>query len=111
MPRAQRKDSIRHRPIFGEDTRRHWRDNEGMTVGVPKEVKDHEARVGVVPSGVTALREAGHRVLVQAHAGEGSAITDDEYREAGATIVLSAADVWAESNTVVKVSIRPYHLT
>lgn len=74
-----------------------------MTVGVPKEVKDHEARVGVVPSGVTALREAGHRVLVQAHAGEGSAITDDEYREAGATIVLSAADVWEESSTVVKV--------
>lgn len=74
-----------------------------MTVGVPKEVKDHEARVGVVPSGVTALREAGHRVLVQTHAGEGSAITDDEYRAAGATIVLSAADVWSGSNMVVKV--------
>ena len=74
-----------------------------MTVGVPKEVKDHEARVGVVPSGVTALREAGHRVLVQTHAGEGSAITDDEYRAAGATIALSAKDVWAESEMVVKV--------
>ena len=74
-----------------------------MTVGVPKEVKDHEARVGVVPSGVTALREAGHRVLVQTHAGEGSAITDDEYRAAGATIVMSAKDVWAEADMVVKV--------
>jgi len=74
-----------------------------MTVGVPKEVKDHEARVGVVPSGVTALREAGHRVLVQTHAGEGSAITDDEYRAAGATIALSAKDVWAEAEMVVKV--------
>ena len=74
-----------------------------MTVGVPKEVKDHEARVGLVPSGVTALREAGHRVLVQTHAGEGSAITDDEYRAAGATIVFSAKDAWAESDMVVKV--------
>src|SRR5690348_1999348 len=74
-----------------------------MTIGVPKEVKDHEARVGVVPSGVIALREAGHRVLVQTHAGEGSAITDDEYRSAGATIVVSAADVWSEADMVVKV--------
>jgi alanine dehydrogenase len=74
-----------------------------MTVGVPKEVKDHEARVGVVPSGVTALREAGHRVLVQTLAGEASAITDDEYRAAGATIVLSAEDVWTGSDMIVKV--------
>jgi alanine dehydrogenase len=74
-----------------------------MTVGVPKEVKDHEARVGVVPSGVTALREAGHRVLVQTHAGEGSAISDEEYGSAGADIVLSAKDVWAQSDMVVKV--------
>jgi alanine dehydrogenase len=49
------------------------------------------------------LREAGHRVLVQTHAGEGSAITDDEYRAAGATIVLSPKDVWSESDMVVKV--------
>ena len=63
-----------------------------MTVGVPKEIKDHEARVGVVPSGVIALREAGHRVLVQTHAGEGSAITDDEYRAAGADVVCEPED-------------------
>lgn len=74
-----------------------------MNIGVPKEVKDHEARVGVVPSGVTALREAGHTVLVQSHAGEGSAITDDEYRAAGATIVISDHDVWAKADLVVKV--------
>jgi alanine dehydrogenase len=43
-----------------------------MIIGVPKEIKDHETRVGLVPSGVTALREAGHEVLVEAHAGEGS---------------------------------------
>ena len=74
-----------------------------MTVGVPKEIKDHEARVGVVPSGVTALKEAGHRVLVQSNAGEGSAITDEEYRAAGAQIALSPKDVWAEADMVVKV--------
>ena len=74
-----------------------------MTVGVPKEVKDHEARVGIVPSGVTALREAGHRILVQTQAGQGSAITDDEYRAAGANIMLSADDVWSQADMVVKV--------
>jgi alanine dehydrogenase len=74
-----------------------------MTIGVPKEVKDHEARVGVVPSGVTTLREAGHRVLVQTGAGVLSAITDDEYRAAGATIVLSAEDAWNKADLVVKV--------
>ena len=50
-----------------------------MIIGVPKEVKDHETRVGLVPSGVTALREAGHEVLVQTQAGEGTTISDDEY--------------------------------
>jgi alanine dehydrogenase len=74
-----------------------------MTIGVPKEIKDHEARVGVVPSGVTALREAGHLVLVQTLAGEGSAITDDEYRAAGATIAMSAENVWTQADMVVKV--------
>src|SRR5581483_9879948 len=58
-----------------------------MIIGVPKEVKDHETRVGLVPSGVTALREAGHEVLVQSTAGEGSSITDREYMQAGGAIV------------------------
>jgi alanine dehydrogenase len=74
-----------------------------MTIGVPKEVKDHEARVALVPSGATALREAGHTVLVETHAGEGSALTDREYMQAGATIVEKAADVWAKSDLIVKV--------
>jgi hypothetical protein len=55
-----------------------------MIIGVPKEIKDHETRVGLVPSGVSALREAGHEVLVQTQAGEGSSITDREYMQAGA---------------------------
>ena len=74
-----------------------------MIVGVAKEIKDHETRVGLVPSGVTALREAGHRVLVESQAGAGSSIPDREYADAGADIVASAADVWAKADLVVKV--------
>ena len=77
--------------------------HKNMIVGVPKEVKDHETRVGLVPSGVSTLREAGHEVLVQSHAGEGSAITDREYMQAGAGIVEKAAEVWQKSELVVKV--------
>jgi alanine dehydrogenase len=74
-----------------------------MIVGVPKEIKDHETRVGLVPSGVTALREAGHEVLVETHAGEGSSLTDREYMQAGAHILDSAAEVWGKADLVVKV--------
>jgi len=74
-----------------------------MIVGVPKEVKDHETRVGLVPSGVKALCEAGHEVLVQSTAGAGSALTDDEYLEAGAVILPTAAEVWRRAGLVVKV--------
>jgi alanine dehydrogenase len=74
-----------------------------MIIGVPKEVKDHEARVGLVPSGVTALREAGHQVLVEANAGKASSLPDEEYVEAGALILPSAAEVWAKADLVVKV--------
>jgi alanine dehydrogenase len=74
-----------------------------MIIGVPKEVKDHETRVGLVPSGATALREAGHEVLVQSTAGAGSALTDAEYIEAGAIILPTAAEVWRRADLVVKV--------
>src|SRR5438132_13510111 len=74
-----------------------------MIIGVPKEVKDHETRVGLVPSGVTALREAGHDVLVQSTAGEGSSITDREFMQAGGAIVENAEEVWRRADLVVKV--------
>jgi alanine dehydrogenase len=74
-----------------------------MIIGVPKEIKDHETRVGLVPSGVTALREAGHEVLVETHAGEGSSITDREYLQAGAAILQTAGEVWNKAGLVVKV--------
>jgi alanine dehydrogenase len=74
-----------------------------MVIGVPKEVKDHETRVGLVPSGVTALREADHEVIVETRAGEGSSITDREYMQAGAAIAQNATDVWRKADLVVKV--------
>ena len=74
-----------------------------MVIGVPKEIKDHETRVGCVPSMVTALREHGHEVLVETKAGIGSSVTDEEYLEAGARILNSAAEVWQGADLVVKV--------
>jgi alanine dehydrogenase len=74
-----------------------------MIIGVPKEVKDHESRVGVTPAGVKALVEAGHTVLVEHNAGVLSAMPDDEYQDAGAEIVGSAYDVWRLAEMVVKV--------
>ena len=74
-----------------------------MIIGVPKEIKDHETRVGLVPSGVMALREAGHEVLVETRAGEGSSIADREYKQAGGAIVQTGAEVWSKADLVVKV--------
>jgi alanine dehydrogenase len=74
-----------------------------MIVGVPKEVKDHESRVGLVPSGAQALVEAGHRVLVEANAGQASSLPDSQYVEAGAEIIGTAAAVWGAADLVVKV--------
>jgi alanine dehydrogenase len=74
-----------------------------MIIGVPKEVKDHEARVGIVPSGVKALVDARHKVLVETKAGELSSMPDNEYKQAGAEIVGTAEDVWKRADMVVKV--------
>ncbi|MFI5174445.1 MAG: alanine dehydrogenase, partial [Terriglobia bacterium] len=74
-----------------------------MIVGVPKEIKDNENRVGLVPAGVRALTDHRHTVWVEAHAGEGSGISDSEYRAAGARIAPRAADVWKKAEMIVKV--------
>ena len=74
-----------------------------MIIGVPKEVKDHESRVGIVPSGVKALSDAGHTVLVETNAGELSSLPDAEYKAAGAQIVSSAHEIWSRADMVVKV--------
>jgi alanine dehydrogenase len=74
-----------------------------MIIGVPKEVKDHESRVGVTTAGVHTLVASGHTVLVEHNAGELSALPDDEYQAAGAEIVGGAHDTWRLADLVVKV--------
>jgi alanine dehydrogenase len=74
-----------------------------MIVGIPKEIKPQEFRVGIVPAGVRVLTRHGHIVLVEKSAGEGSGISDDEYRAAGATIKETANQVYGESAMVIKV--------
>lgn len=74
-----------------------------MRVGVPTEVKDAEYRVAVTPAGVRELSVAGHEVLVQAGAGEGSALADDDYVAAGARISGDVDAVWGEADLVLKV--------
>jgi len=77
------------------------RDN--MKVGTIKETKRHEYRVGLTPNAVLAYKNAGHTVFVEKNAGEGSGYTDDQYINAGAKIMQSAQDVWAEADMVIKV--------
>lgn len=74
-----------------------------MKIGTVTEIKDNEYRVGLVPGGVRALRDAGHEVLVEQGAGLGSGITDDDYEAAGARIVPTADAVFAEVEMVIKV--------
>ncbi len=74
-----------------------------MIIGIPKEIKDNEYRVAQTPGGVAMLVQHGHRVLVQAGAGEGSGFADEEYRQAGAEIVTDAAEVWKRADMILKV--------
>jgi alanine dehydrogenase len=74
-----------------------------MIVGVPKEIKTDEYRVALLPVGAEELTRAGHRVLVQQEAGKGSGITDDQYRDYGAEIVPTAADIYRSADMIVKV--------
>ena len=74
-----------------------------MRVGIPTEIKNNENRVAIAEAGVFELTQRGHEVLVQAGAGLGSAITDEDYARAGAKVVASADEVWAESDMILKV--------
>ena len=74
-----------------------------MIVGVPKEIKADEYRVGIIPAGVEALARRGHTVLVQQEAGVGSGISDDEYAQAGAQMVASAQELYRRAELVIKV--------
>jgi len=74
-----------------------------LTVGIPAEIKNSEYRVAITPDGVRELVHHGVTVLLQSGAGAGAAISDSEYREAGAEVVDAAADVWARAGLVCKV--------
>lgn len=74
-----------------------------MIIGLPKEIKDNEYRVGLTPAGVRALHEAGHIVIVEKSAGEGSGFEDSLYNRAGASLIDSAEEVWAKADMIVKV--------
>ena len=73
-----------------------------MIIGVPKEVKNHEYRVGATPAMVHMLCAQGHRVIVQSHAGTRIGLTDDQYKNAGATVVETAEEVY-KAEMIIKV--------
>jgi alanine dehydrogenase len=73
-----------------------------MIIGVPKEIKNNEFRVGMTPSSVLSYKKAGHDIIIEASAGQSIGFTDEDYTGAGATIVASAAEVWS-ADMVVKV--------
>lgn len=74
-----------------------------MRVGVPTEVKNNEYRVAITPAGVAELTRRGHDVIIQAGAGDGSAISDRDFKAAGAEIITTADAVWAEADLLLKV--------
>jgi alanine dehydrogenase len=74
-----------------------------MIIGVPKEIKNNENRVGLTPAGVSALCKAGHTVNVQATAGIGSGFSDEEYAAAGATMLASIEEIYKIADMIIKV--------
>ncbi|MBZ0135020.1 MAG: alanine dehydrogenase [Planctomycetes bacterium] len=74
-----------------------------MKVGIPREIKDHEYRVGMVPAGVHALAQAGHQVFVEVGAGLGSGILDEDFEAAGARLLGTAKEIYDTADMIVKV--------
>lgn len=75
-----------------------------MVIGVPREIKNNENRVGLTPSGAHELTKRGHQVLVETHAGAASGFRNDDYEEAGAKIILTGDEIWGRANMIVKVN-------
>jgi alanine dehydrogenase len=74
-----------------------------VLIGVPKEIKDHEGRVGLVSASVHELVAHGHEVLVETGAGKGAGVLDADFERAGATMVDSAGKIWSTAELIVKV--------
>ena len=90
-----------------------------MKIGVPKEIKNNENRVGLVPGGVRELVQDGHQLYVETRAGEGIGISDEDYQKVGATILGSLEEVFETSEMIIKVKepqpreialLKPHHL-
>jgi len=74
-----------------------------MVIGIPKEIKDREYRVGMTPVGVSSLRQSGHTILVESGAGEGSGLSDQDFQEAGAEVLTSKKRLFDTANLIAKV--------
>jgi alanine dehydrogenase len=92
---ANLSNNLQELELFGQ--------GEQMLVGVPKEIKNNEFRVALTPAGVHELVTRGHEVLIQASAGEGSGFQDNDYEQAGATIVAAAQEIWSKAELLCKV--------
>ena len=74
-----------------------------LIVGVPREIKDNEYRVAIVPAGVTALVDRGHKVVMEQGAGAGSGVSDEDYARAGAEIVCDPNEIWSRAGLILKI--------
>ncbi len=79
-----------------------------MIIGIPKEIKNHEYRVGMTPIGIQELTSSGHKIYVQTQAGSNIGISDEDYQKSGAIIVPTAEDIFATSEMIIKVK-EPQH--
>src|SRR5215217_650245 len=100
---ARRSTRSSRRSRFCSNPQLIFPENKLVIVGLPKEIKDNEYRVGLTPAGVRALTDAAHDVVVEKSAGEGSGFEDSLYEKAGAKIIDSADDVWGQADMIVKV--------
>ncbi len=81
-----------------------------MIIGVPKEIKPQEGRIGMVPSGVAQLVEDGHTVLIEKNGGMAAGISDSDFEKVGATMLPTAADVWAKAAALLQSIVKNHPL-
>lgn len=80
-----------------------------MIIGVPREMKNHENRVGLTPAGTHELVKRGHKVLIETHSGAASGFRNDDYEEAGAEIILTEDEIWGRADMIIKVKEPEEH--
>src|SRR6476646_6288000 len=80
-----------------------------MIIGVPREMKNNENRVGLTPAGTHELVKRGHQVLIETHSGAASGFRNDDYEEAGAEIILTEDEIWGRADMIIKVKEPEEH--